>query len=95
MVQGQTKYICSPPIHSSSKDCKDADMRKSNAPWTNKDQQAAARVPVKSYASGNAHQNPWGKVFKSEQHFKSMHICWSYECSISSSDRENCVKLEL
>lgn len=22
-------------------------------------------------------QDPWGKTFKSEQHFKSMHICWT------------------
>lgn len=74
MVQGQTKIICSTPIYASAKDYKDNDMKKPSS-WTSKDQ--TSKIPVKSYASANAKQDPWGKVFKNEQHFKSMHICWN------------------
>lgn len=73
MVQGQTKYICSSPIQSASKD-KDVDMKKSTASWTSKDQQPTM-MAKKSYTGASVKQDSWGKIFKSEQHFKSMHIC--------------------
>lgn len=66
MVQGQTKVICSSAVFG-TKDSK-MDMKKSSVFDGNAKERTVTGAKPKQ-------QDPWGKTFKNEQHFKSLHIC--------------------
>lgn len=67
MVQGQTKVICSSAVFG-TKDAK-MELKKSSA--------FDVKTKERSMTTGTKpkQQDPWGKTFKNEQHFKSLHIC--------------------
>lgn len=75
MVQGQTKNISAYKAF----DTKSSSMGaiKKQSPFEFKEQNR--KLTSSSMKGGNDDNNkkadPWGKVFKNEQHFKSLHIC--------------------
>lgn len=66
MVQGQTK-----PVYTGAtfgpKD--QASYKKSQFDFKGQERKETPKM------SADKKQDPWGKTFKSEQHFKSLHIC--------------------
>jgi hypothetical protein len=73
MVQRESKVISSykaPAFDSSSKSQSNA--YKKSSPFDFKEQD---RKMMSSNSSSGQKQDPWGKTFKSESHFKSLHIC--------------------
>lgn len=75
MVQGQTKVISA---YKATSEAKSASMGaiKKQSPFDFKEQN---RNLTSSNARGGNNDSKkadsWGKVFKNEQHFKSLHIC--------------------
>lgn len=68
MVQGQTKPVYKNASYA-QKD--EAALKKSQYAFKSQDQKATSKV---NNAASNK-QDPWGKTFKNENHFKSLHIC--------------------
>lgn len=66
MVQGQTKPVYKAPTFAT----------KDQASYNKKSQfefKGQERKEMKTNADKK--QDPWGKTFKNEQHFKSLHLC--------------------
>jgi hypothetical protein len=76
MVQGQTKVISA--YKASTFDVKSSSMGaiKKQSPFEFKEQnRKSTSSNMKGGNNDNKKADPWGKVFKNEQHFKSLHIC--------------------
>jgi hypothetical protein len=74
MVQRETKVISSykaPTFDTKSS----TGAYKKTSPFDFKEQNRNTMSKGASATDNNKKQDPWGKVFKNEQHFKSMHIC--------------------
>lgn len=67
MVQGQTKPVYTNSAAFGTKD--QASYKKSQFDFKGQDQKSAPKMNVEKKPE------PWGKTFKNEQHFKSLHIC--------------------
>ena len=69
MVQGQTKPVYTATAYNAVKD--QSSFKKSDI-----DFKAAPNQKAKMAVAGkDTKQDPWGKILKSESHFKSLHIC--------------------
>lgn len=66
MVQGQTKPVYTAAAYG-TKD--QASYKKSQFDFKAQDKKEIPKMNVEKK------QEPWGKTFKNEQHFKSLHIC--------------------
>lgn len=76
MVQGQVKVISA--YKASAIDVKSSSMGaiKKQSPFEFKEQnRKSTSSNTKGGNNDNKKADPWGKVFKNEQHFKSLHIC--------------------
>ena len=69
MVQGQTK-----PVYTAANfGTKEASYKKSQFDF--KGQERKEIPKANAVAAAGKKQDTWGKTFKNEQHFKSLHIC--------------------
>jgi len=76
MVQGHAKVISSykaPAFDSKSQ----TGAYKKSSPFDFKEQDRKMTISTSKGGSSSMDkkQDPWGKTFKNEQHFKSLHIC--------------------
>lgn len=77
MVQGHTKVISSYKAPAFDTKTQTGAYKKSS-PFDFKEQDRKATMSTSKGASSSSadkKQDPWGKIFKNEQHFKSLHIC--------------------
>jgi hypothetical protein len=74
MVQGQLKVISAykaPAFHTKSS----TGAYKKSSPFDFKEQDRKSTSSNVKAGSGDKKADPWGKTFKNESHFKSLHIC--------------------
>ena len=65
MVQTQNKPVYKAPSFGT----KEAEYKKSQFDFKGQERKEAPK------ANDQKSQNPWGKTFKNEQHFKGLHMC--------------------
>lgn len=83
MVQGQTKPVYNTGNFGSTKD--QAGCKKSQFDFKKEE-----RKDIPKMKTSSNKQDAWGKTFKNEQHFKSLHICWNLSfCKAPASHSTN------